>query len=462
MQKSAGLSSRNTLYLALFVGLFVFSLSVLGISTRSHGLLAAFWPANAALMGILIRFPCLNTPLSWLMAVLGYLIADFVFGTPFSLSLFLTAGNIVGIIAGVWLYSNLSSQIRELKEPTAVIYLILICSFAASLCGVAGMIGYPIFWGGEAVRGFKYWFSTELVNYLALLPLIMTCPDIRLKERRQYKYRWSFDLNKQKIAALTALLSGLILSVVIGGPGSLAFLIPGLLWCSITFSVFETTVFILVSSIWLMLLVSTGTINLGVNINDFYALESFRLGLTFIMLSPLTVASVMAARNNLVKQLAHTATHDQLTNTLNRFGFYERASPVVENGHYALLLCDIDNFKNINDTNGHKAGDSVLMEFADRVAQCLRDDDIFARIGGEEFCIVLSDSSSDKALSLANRLCGICAEKPYSDGVSKLNVTLSIGLFYNLGTATLEQALKNADTALYEAKNNGRNQVVAF
>lgn len=460
MQQSAGLSSRNRLYLALFVGLFVFSLSVLGISTRAHGLLAAFWPANAALMGILIRFPGLNTPLSWLMAVLGYLIADFIFGTPFPLSLFLTAGNIVGIIAGVWLYSNLSSQIRELKEPMAVIYLILICCFAASLCGVAGMIGYPIFWGGEPFKGFKYWFSTELVNYLALLPLILTCPDIRLKERRQH--RWSFNLNKQKIGALTALLSGLILSVVIGGPGSLAFLIPGLLWCSITFSVFETTFFILVSSIWLMLLVSTGAINLGVNIKDAYALESFRLGLTFVMLSPLTVASVMAARNNLVKQLAHTATHDQLTKTLNRFGFYERAAQVAENGNYALLLCDIDNFKNINDTNGHKAGDSVLTEFAGRVAQCLRDDDIFARIGGEEFCIVLSDSSSERALILANRLCDICAEKPYTDGANKLDVTLSIGLFHNPGTTTLEQALKNADTALYEAKNNGRNQVVTF
>lgn len=460
--QSSKLLSQNPFLLSLGVGLVVFALSVLGIATRPQGLLAAFWPANAALMGLFVRFPKLNHPLSWMMAIIGYMLADAVFGTPLSVSWFLTLGNLVGVATGSWLYSYQSSSVRQLREPSAVLYLLLISTVSAALAGLVGMIGYPIFWGGTHFQGFAYWFSTELVNYLALLPLMLTIPEVKLKERRlnQYFYR----LDKQKFMALASLIAGLLLGLAVGGPGALSFLIPGLLWCAITYSVFATTVIILVSSTWVLVLVSTGTLNLGVDVRDFYVLESFRLGVTFIMLSPLTVACAMLARNNLVRELAYTASHDHLTHALNRVGFYSRVGEIEAAGkNYSLFLCDIDFFKQVNDNYGHEAGDIVLTELSRRVADSLREEDIFARVGGEEFCVVLPDCSKTTALAIADRVRHRCADEPYFYKKTELNITISVGLFYSTDNPiTIDKALKRADKALYKAKRNGRDQVAVF
>lgn len=130
----------------------------------------------------------------------------------------------------------------------------------------------------------------------------------------------------------------------------------------------------------------------------------------------------------------------------------------------SVCITDIDRFKQVNDTYGHDAGDEVLKEFAMRVRSTVRGADLACRYGGEEFVVVMPDTAADVAAVIAERLRGIIESKPFvlkGAGVS-LDITASMGIATaGRGFDTPEQLLKQADLALYQAKRDGRNRVVA-
>jgi two-component system cell cycle response regulator len=129
----------------------------------------------------------------------------------------------------------------------------------------------------------------------------------------------------------------------------------------------------------------------------------------------------------------------------------------------ALLLFDIDHFKRVNDTYGHGSGDEVLRQIARRAQDSVRSDDLVARLGGEEFAVVMPETELAVATAVANRLRVETASKPFSlsAGDEELEITISIGVTTaNPGYEDRNQLLKRADDALYEAKAAGRNRVV--
>jgi diguanylate cyclase (GGDEF)-like protein len=169
------------------------------------------------------------------------------------------------------------------------------------------------------------------------------------------------------------------------------------------------------------------------------------------------------------------ASTDWLTGIANRRAFFERGDILLKRSAgdrrgAALILFDIDRFKEVNDTAGHQAGDAVLKTFAELVTASLRPDDLFGRLGGEEFGCLLPETSIAQALQLAERIRSGFAGLPfpYLDG----NVTVSVGLAMS-GETTSEMAGKTAnpidselqtllaaaDRALYRAKAEGRNRV---
>lgn len=130
----------------------------------------------------------------------------------------------------------------------------------------------------------------------------------------------------------------------------------------------------------------------------------------------------------------------------------------------SVCITDIDRFKSVNDAYGHDAGDEVLKEFAARVRSTVRGADLACRYGGEEFVVVMPDTDSMSAAVIAERLRSIIESQPFhlkTAGIM-LNITASLGIACNAhGAETPEQLMKQADRALYEAKNGGRNRVVA-
>lgn len=135
----------------------------------------------------------------------------------------------------------------------------------------------------------------------------------------------------------------------------------------------------------------------------------------------------------------------------------------ASNRPLAVLMVDIDHFKAVNDTYGHDVGDMILREFATRLRQNTRGVDLAARVGGEEFVIVMPDADADKARTLGERLRASVAEQPFkiNDDVS-LRVTASVGLgVIEEPEDAPETVIKRADKALYAAKRHGRNRVSA-
>ena len=133
---------------------------------------------------------------------------------------------------------------------------------------------------------------------------------------------------------------------------------------------------------------------------------------------------------------------------------------------FAVLIADMDHFKRINDTYGHAAGDAILVEMSKRLRENLRAIDLIARIGGEEFLVVLPDTPLRNARNAARRLCKLVGETPFeiSGGLKSIKATISIGLAIG-GAAcsdvkTAQQLLEEADKALYDAKMRGRNCVI--
>ena len=166
-------------------------------------------------------------------------------------------------------------------------------------------------------------------------------------------------------------------------------------------------------------------------------------------------------------QLRQLATTDQLTGLLNRREFDRLLAEEVERARrferpLALVLLDLDHFKDINDQHGHPAGDAVLRTVAARITGAVRTIDRVARIGGEEFAVLLMETSIEQAAAAAQRLVEVVRGEPdsASDGI-RLPVTISVGVAVAPTHAKESAALiEAADKALYAAKRAGRNRMV--
>ncbi|WP_420406032.1 diguanylate cyclase [Nisaea sp.] len=174
--------------------------------------------------------------------------------------------------------------------------------------------------------------------------------------------------------------------------------------------------------------------------------------------------SELRSANYALHKMAH---FDDLTGIPNRRSFMDQAQKVrslARRHGFSLLVgvLDLDHFKKINDKHGHDAGDEVLKAVAGVIKEEFRDEDVYGRIGGEEFAFVLLLKERAHAGAAANRLLEAIRSCPCSSEKSGMRVTASVGMCVAAGDhdATLEQMLKAADEALYEAKRGGRNRVV--
>lgn len=166
------------------------------------------------------------------------------------------------------------------------------------------------------------------------------------------------------------------------------------------------------------------------------------------------------------EHLKYLATHDPLTKLLNRAAFLEMLENSVQsarNGESsALIYVDLDNFKLINDSLGHTAGDKVLVEVAALLQDDVRSQDVPGRFGGDEFGVLLQDVRLSEAESIAERIRSKMEELQYSDSGKAVVVGSSIGLAIIDGTVPAEVVITCADSACYSAKVHGRNRVEVY
>lgn len=166
-------------------------------------------------------------------------------------------------------------------------------------------------------------------------------------------------------------------------------------------------------------------------------------------------------REKIEAELEHLATIDPLTSIYNRRKFnevlsYELRRDERYHSGISFILCDMDNFKTINDDYGHNTGDEVLILFAKLVKECIRSSDTFARWGGEEFVLLLPETGYERAIQISDKIRRLTENTRFST-VDK--ITVSFGITQYLEGDTADTLFKRADKALYKAKNNGRNRI---
>ena len=165
-----------------------------------------------------------------------------------------------------------------------------------------------------------------------------------------------------------------------------------------------------------------------------------------------------------INKIANFANRDFLTGVYNRRFFYSDVEEYVQaaeetNEPYAFAMIDVDYFKKINDTYGHDGGDKVLKSIAKILNDNTKGSDIVARFGGEEFCVVLKKISKEEAVKFFVNLRAKVAENEVVIKKQKIRVTISIGVSFGNGHCEIDDMLEACDSALYTAKENGRNRV---
>ncbi|WP_415898309.1 GGDEF domain-containing protein [Neptuniibacter sp. QD48_11] len=188
-----------------------------------------------------------------------------------------------------------------------------------------------------------------------------------------------------------------------------------------------------------------------------FTLFVFSLGTIMLML----ISQIMKSREKAIEKISYFANYDPLTDLFNRRHFFEELNQALsqaqeQDAPLSLCVCDLDHFKQVNDTLGHIAGDKILTTFADTLRANIRKDDFVGRFGGDEFVICFPNTTSDEAAEITERI-----RKRFEEADTlKSSVTSTFGIAQlTQQTSTDDMLLEKADQELYKAKENGRNCV---
>lgn len=456
---SDGFKKDNPLLNTVALFSLTVALYAVGQFIGHHGT-TLFWPMNAVLAGLFIRHRPLRQPYYYTIFVLAVLFAGLV----------LDHYNLIGIlmnmsdIAFVAILSWLILKERQPAEPhlkITIFRLYSYCLLTGILCAILGSYFYALLHQSDFWQIYPAWLSEEFTTSVLVLPVIL----IRRAECTPRRITLSRPL------PLVLLVLSLTVSITTGTPesmGTLSMILPALIWCAIVYSLPTTCVLTLLAGVVEVLMVNQKVSGLHL-MGQIPPIISARLGIAAIALSPLIVAVSVEAINALVKQLSHQVRYDYLTRVYSRFGLYERLKELDGNGHTTalnVLILDIDHFKHINDTWGHDCGDRVLTAFAGRVKSVVGKLGIVARLGGEEFAVIMAGKPGDAGLQLAEEIRQAVEEMEVEWDSKKLSLTVSIGLSY--GTAMrqnivdiFDKLLSEADGYLYQSKKTGRNRTSA-
>jgi len=174
----------------------------------------------------------------------------------------------------------------------------------------------------------------------------------------------------------------------------------------------------------------------------------------------------LAQVTELKERLRHQAFHDSLTGLANRVLFTDRVRHALDRSRRtshptSVLFVDLDDFKTVNDSLGHAAGDALLCDVARRLQQAVRPEDTVARLGGDEFAVLLEETALDEARVVAGRVLAALDEPSTIEG-SQVAVHASVGVSIGSGPDDADELMRNADVAMYEAKQSGKGRFAVF
>lgn len=210
---------------------------------------------------------------------------------------------------------------------------------------------------------------------------------------------------------------------------------------------------------------------------EFFGDGAVFIGVLIAIVAPLIIAPVIGwylvgliiKSHQLEEAMRTLVTFDALTGVMTRRAFLAHCETVYQvamrsQSTLAVIYIDMDDFKKINDTYGHAAGDEVLKSFGSVVNRCKRKSDLVGRIGGEEFSMVLHKTDADGALKFSNKIRAVAKSEAvtFEGQVIDYNMSIGVAVFDKANPLSLDQLMRRADSALYQAKALGKDRVVCY
>ncbi len=447
---------RNMAGIVVLTTLFYF----IGAQLRLVESLSMFWPLNGVMAGVFARYAYLNRLHYYAISYIAMLAYDAITTNWGISSLGINLSNMVFIVTVALLVQRDRRLKNRTPDPVNALRLFNYCLLAALLCALLGATVS----GGVDSRAFwplvADWFSEQFSTGVLIVPCLLTItwPTFNRAIRASH------------LMPVVLLIISVVASVAIGGAGALAFPMPALIWCAVRYSLPATCLLTFVTGTVEITLVGNSIITIVATTPlTTPMMFSARLGIATMAVCPVMVSVSMAAINSLIRQVSLRADYDFLTQVYSRSGLYEalkreegtRKSPLL-----TVMLLDIDYFKSINDNFGHECGDTVLAAFARKVQETVGSEGLVARMGGEEFAVVVNTTSAQQGYALAERIRATIEQYPFNWREQALFLTVSIGLGSGKSdpwklTEIFNRLMSEADDYLYRSKKAGRNRTSA-
>ena len=424
---------------------------------------AAFWPAAGITVAALLLVPTRH----WWMVAGAVLVSEsalnLVNGLPLLPAMGWGIANAVEPLVGAGLVRF--SLRRPVHSPLRRLLLFLLCA-----AGVGPAVGAAVgalvavhATGAVWVEVWVQWTVGDALGVLVMAPPVLAC------QRRGPAGRSLVE--RLSVTALVLGSSALVL--LEGGPTWRALLpylvLPSLVWAAARFGMRGAALAALVAA-------HAANLALGLDHGPFAAASeahdttALQLALLITVGTTLVLAAMAAdltQRDEVERRLGHQVAHDHLTGLPNRVLLHERLGQVLDRAAagraVAVLFLDLDRFKAVNDSLGHAWGDVLLVETAERLQAAARPRDLVARLGGDEFVVVCADldDPAEAAVVARRMLAAVC--EPVSHDGRTVAVSTSIGIATVTAPGrTPEEVLRNADTAMYRAKHDGRRRIDFF
>jgi diguanylate cyclase (GGDEF)-like protein len=451
------------------IGAVVLICCLCGILSRPVTFLAYLWPANAVLLGLFLRFKHLRILGGWLGAFSGYMLADLLTGNFLLLTFVLSLANLINVIISLFLIQYWKLNYRNYNQGFTFLYLFTICALGGCLASALFAITTVPYLSNTFMStqrlgvDFGMWWAGEIVNCITILPIILFFPTLKevgkyFKNIKLNQFHWT------KLLPLIAIVLSVTFTHIFTGPGALLYPLAALTWAALSYPIFIVAVInsivclVTYHSLTYFYLSDSSSAYLSTTI-------SVRIGLCMLGFTPLVLCIITSNRRELYKKVLYLANHDSLTNTINRRHLFEKGERYLSEAKshsVSLVMLDLDHFKRMNDQYGHHTGDLVLKHFSQLVEDNIRSNELFARVGGEEFLILMMNTTLQETQAIAERIRNKIELTPMQlPQGDLLFITTSIGITHqSLPTElSLQNIINLADRALYRSKALGRNQI---
>lgn len=417
---------------------------------------ASFWPAAGITTAVMLLIP--TRQWTWVLAAI--VIAEgggnHLRGFPLSASFFWTVGNCVEPLLAAYLIRRSGNQHGSLTPLGNLLRFMIFGVVIAPLAGATiGSLGTILVMGSPAWQVWPKYVVGDALGVLVMAPVLLSWFDTKPPPRRRTESAL-LTISVLILCALAFRNWGHSTDIILTN-----LLLPFMIWAALRFGIQGT--------VWTILLIANAAnIATGLGYGPFtVVVDPNGHGVTMLQIllaiSSATALVVATLTNDLIQglqketRLLHQAHHDPLTGLYNRTGLDYRLEQMryrrgTDNAALSVMMCDLDEFKDVNDQHGHLAGDVVLEEVGRRIRNCIRDADTAARLGGDEFVVLVSNSDKDTVGLIAERILTAMTQ-PIGD----MHVTMSIGIANGSMEGEFREIFAAADRALYKAKQVGKN-----